>query len=494
MTTLTDLRARLERAAEAPRAALRDARGTGARRAALETALPYVEVVPALALVIAFLSTLGLPVPLPPWWVLLALTVVPVAAFVWHGWWSARSAPAGVMDGLALLDRELDIDDQLQSAYSLSRVAAPSSFVVAAIEDAEPHVERAAATTVSPSASSSPLSARALWAPLLAAAMLLIAVLVGGGTWDVGDDAGQDVADAPAPSAGPLDAPEEGGGDAEDSAERAARRASRLSAVETEAEESDAHALPDEARSSKGTGGAGESAAASDAQGASQARGMPSGQAESSTPPERRAARRPPKKKRDRDDEPPPPPKEDKEGDSGATAGSGASTGSNRNPAVSDWSSKDHVPETEDDPLEDDEDVDDEDDEQDNRGGAQPMLRDRKPPVNRDLTIGFGNRPSPDANGRGGPSQMKKSRGVASLILGVPIPDHVKGQQSPGRTKVTQERVEPREDDAPRVTAEQRTPRAGPAGAVVHPELGWTLRDLVRTYFLTLREQENTKP
>ena len=52
------------------------------------------------------------------------------------------------------------------------------------------------------------------------------------------------------------------------------------------------------------------------------------------------------------------------------------------------------------------------------------------------MQIGFGNRPSPDANGRGGPSQAKKSRGTASLILGVPIPDHIKGQPNPGKTKI----------------------------------------------------------
>ena len=76
--------------------------------------------------------------------------------------------------------------------------------------------------------------------------------------------------------------------------------------------------------------------------------------------------------------------------------------------------------------------------------GLQPNMRDRRPAANRDLTIGFGNEPNPDANGRGGPSEQKKSRGVASLVLGVPIPDHVKGPPNPGRTKITQERVQPR--------------------------------------------------
>ena len=36
---------------------------------------------------------------------------------------------------------------------------------------------------------------------------------------------------------------------------------------------------------------------------------------------------------------------------------------------------------------------------------------------------------------------------VASLVLGVPIPDRVKGRPGPGRTKITQERVEPEAEE-----------------------------------------------
>src|SRR6185295_7293052 len=97
-----------------------------------------------------------------------------------------------------------------------------------------------------------------------------------------------------------------------------------------------------------------------------------------------------------------------------------------------------------------------------------------------------GNQPNPDANGRGGPSEQKKSRGVASLVRGVPIPDHVKGRPNRGRTKITQERVEPRAEDAPQLAAGARSPRAAPIGALARPALVPWMRALVRAYFLSL--------
>ena len=77
--------------------------------------------------------------------------------------------------------------------------------------------------------------------------------------------------------------------------------------------------------------------------------------------------------------------------------------------------------ETEDQELEEEDDVDDDESESEARGGLQPNLRDRRPPVNRDLSIGFGNRANPDANGRGGPSQRKKSRVWPRSSWDVPV-------------------------------------------------------------------------
>lgn len=174
---------------------------------------------------------------------------------------------------------------------------------------------------------------------------------------------------------------------------------------------------------------------------------------------------------------------------SGATSGRGNSSGSSRNPASTDWSSKDRVEESEDQELEQEDEVDDEETESEARGGLQPNLRDRRPPVNRDLSIGFGNRANPDANGRGGPGQRKKSRGVASLVLGVPVPDHVKGQVNPGRVKITQERIQPKAERADPVEAEDRGERQAPYGSIPQRTMDPMMKQLVRDFFR--REGEN---
>jgi hypothetical protein len=154
----------------------------------------------------------------------------------------------------------------------------------------------------------------------------------------------------------------------------------------------------------------------------------------------------------------------------GASAGRGTAKGSNRNTTTSKWTGKDQVTSPDEQEIEEDEDTEDESEEQRNRGGMQPNLRDRRPPASRDLRIGFGNQPNPDANGRGGPSEQKKSRGTASLVLGVPIPDRVKGQPNPGPTRITQERIEPTAEESPDRPVSARTPRTTDLGPLARPK------------------------
>jgi hypothetical protein len=72
-------------------------------------------------------------------------------------------------------------------------------------------------------------------------------------------------------------------------------------------------------------------------------------------------------------------------------------------------------------------------------------------------------------------------------VLGVPLPDHVKGQPNPGRTKITQERVEPRSDTSDVTPASARKPREQPIGTLAHHELEPWMRELVRSFFLKVR-------
>ena len=234
---------------------------------------------------------------------------------------------------------------------------------------------------------------------------------------------------------------------------------------------------------SLGTSEGGQTSQATSSGRASQSRGMPGSQAPSSLP-----ENRPEVEKRNEKQ-----PEKEKTSEtrcskvvdqSGATAGRGSSGGSSRNPASTDWSSKDRTEAADNEAFEQEEDVDDEQSESEARGGLQPNLRDRRPPVNRDLSIGFGSLASPDANGRGGPGERKKSRGVASLVLGVPVPDHVKGQPNPGRVKINQERVQPQGEEVPQGTAEDRGRRSCSAGHLSERTLDASMRHIVRDYFL----------
>jgi hypothetical protein len=70
-----------------------------------------------------------------------------------------------------------------------------------------------------------------------------------------------------------------------------------------------------------------------------------------------------------------------------------------------------------------------------------PMTRqDQRSPA-RELSIsGDG----PPDQGRGGPTPPKKSRGTASLVLGIRLPDQVRGQPNPGTAKTNLEETPPR--------------------------------------------------
>lgn len=90
-----------------------------------------------------------------------------------------------------------------------------------------------------------------------------------------------------------------------------------------------------------------------------------------------------------------------------------------------------------------DEDVQD----QQQRGGTQPAARDRNAAPSRQL--GISGPKGPPGTGRGGPTPVKKSRGTAAMLLGVPTPELVDGQSRPGPVQRSFRRVTPpRQDDA----------------------------------------------
>ncbi|MCC7014407.1 MAG: hypothetical protein IT454_17740 [Planctomycetes bacterium] len=391
-------------------------------------------------------------------------------------------------DGLARLDHELGAEGRLQAAHEFLGAAERSTFMAAAIDDALPFLARARTHELTPAPAQQ--AARSSWlAPLLALALCAVIAFVPSLR-----RASEAAVETPVALATVPDVQRS-------KRERDARTGDELRveppALEREqkqreagsnskSDERAASREPErEAKESTGKTGGGRSAEATPTSSTSDSRGFQSSQSQPSQPAEQ--SKSPPKKpKPPKTREPDASAKKKLDQQSGSTAGKGVGSGSSKNPGSTEWESKDQVSSDEEEPLDDDQDVDDESDESEARGGLQPSLRDRRPAVNRDLTIGFGNQVNPDANGRGGPSEQKKSRGVASLVLGVPIPDHVKGQPNPGKTKITQERVEPRAENAEPLSAAPRTPRADALGRLTRRELSPWMRELVRDYFLSM--------
>jgi hypothetical protein len=122
-------------------------------------------------------------------------------------------------------------------------------------------------------------------------------------------------------------------------------------------------------------------------------------------------------------------------------------------------------------------------------------LRKNKPPVDRNLSPRpTGDQPNPNANGRSGPGGRKKTRGVPSMILGVPTPDRIQGMTNPGRSKVTQENSTPKEEPQSALSAEARRARETAFGFIEHPLLQPWMLSLVEQYFLQARGKAPAPP
>jgi len=500
------VRADLDRAADRAAAELTSRRAEEARRDALWRAAPLLAAFPAVWLIAQFGAWNKDDPALSAWWILPVVVAACVAPFV-RAWAVARSVRAGGVPrggALGALDAELGLEGRLLAADEFSARPARTPFEAAALLDAADGARRAATAALRPppepdGEAEARRRRRATSWGALGGALLLLSLWVAGWDRTASEPASGDalVAEAGAPPALEADEPRDPAAADEPDEPPATepprdereRRAADARAAATPSPE-----VSDETKDSAGTTGAGRSSGALSSSAASQSKSAPSSQGQSSDPADERAKKPDPKKKPEAPAKKPEPREGAEEEQSGSTAGKGSSKGSNKSPTASDWQSRDQVSENDDQEIEDDEDTEDDEEEQENRGGVQPSLRDRRPPVSRDLQIGFGNRPNPDANGRGGPSEQKKSRGVASLVLGVPIPDRVKGRPGPGPTKITQERIEPEAEEAAPIEASARTPRAGPLEAGSEVALDPSLTSLLRTYFLNRRRTLSERP
>jgi hypothetical protein len=470
-------------------AALSRGRASDGWLSGLRTGSQIALAVPCFGLGLALLSHLA-SIGVPGFWTLLAwvllVTALTGAVQALRGY---QTAP-GRRALLGLVDDRLGLEDRLVAADEFLAMPGAGPFHKAAIADAAGVIGTARAAQLDYRRNHEPLQPHLLRMGAMALGLMLLSALIA--TTRVSDEnAGLQVANAGGGDALAPTSDDPDGGDDSSSNDLVVvplpqERPPQSPSGATDGSQSEASELDTEEKPSSGKASPGRGGEAKGASGASQARGAPTGKTPEATDP----AKRKPKTSKRREQKPgdePETQKKPEEEDSGSTAGKGSSRGSNKNPVTSSWKSRDQVSTEDNSEVEDDSDSEDEDEEQEQRGGVQPSLRDRRPPVSRDLQIGFGNRPSPDANGRGGPSQPKKSRGVASLVLGVPIPDRVKGRPGPGRTKVTQERVEPEAEEAPATPVEERNARRGPSGGPPPMDLDALTRAVVRAYFLRAR-------
>ena len=488
------LRGDLDAVAERNGEAMSAARARTVYGVSLAQALPLLAAIPGLYA----LAELGAWTKNEPAHGLSIVIVASIAAALPFAWAAIKSRSVrreGTDRSVALgaVDERLDFEGRLLAADQFTAKEAPTSFEMAAIEDATSRTSQALASHLDfeSTVTESQRSAMA-WG---AAGAVFLGLSLWFASWERHPAAeGMPTQEIAAAGAGAPAAPEEPRRDGaperpDQDVPPPAAAADRKPAPAAASKPTDVSPeVSEEAKESSGKTGAGRSSGAMSSSAASESKSSPSTQGQPTDPSKESKKPKPADKKKPKDTGADPKPEESPENEqSGATAGKGSSKGSNKNPTASDWKSRDQVTDADDQEVEDDEETDEDEEEQENRGGVQPSLRDRRPPVSRDLQIGFGNRPNPDANGRGGPSEQKKSRGVASLVLGVPIPDRIKGRPGPGPTKITQERIEPDAEESSQITAAARKARSTPLKRPSSLQLDASLRKLVQGYFLKRR-------
>ncbi|AQQ71078.1 hypothetical protein SMSP2_01442 [Limihaloglobus sulfuriphilus] len=174
-----------------------------------------------------------------------------------------------------------------------------------------------------------------------------------------------------------------------------------------------------------------------------------------------------------------------------ASSMSSGSAGKGSTPAVyNTWSQNESTGGEGPSPEEEDEEVEDKEESNRNRGGIQPHLKDRTQAPNRELNIGGAKGDKP-GTGRGGPGPTKKSRGTASLVLGVPVPDFVKGKMGPGVNKVIQERGRPQIEAGEHAESIDVVAGEMPDTPANNSGVSSDFRELVRDYMLRLNRNGN---
>ena len=393
---------------------------------------------------------------------------------------------------LTLFDRLLDLKGRLQAADEFLSRGSASPFERAAVEDAAPFARQALAAEL-PAVRTPPPDLRPQRWPLGAVSALVLATAILVAELPSVEGA-QDVVlpdDLPTELVAVAETLVEE--DAEPPLPKESSRRSlvgqRLAALSEAGSEGEREPT---ARSETGTGDARSSSAKSStaASLARQAGKAAAGVSGEGTSRENKPRERPAKPRRENPSRPEEAKEEQPETSKGVSGGTGRSSGSRTassdQPPADDKARND---EAEADATDDAE--EEEDEEQKAASTSKPMLNNRKAAVDRSLSpSGLSDREDDQANGRGGPSGLKKTRGVAAMLLGVPMPDHLRGKSNPGRIKVERERADPEPKTSLAADAGDRGSRQESIGHLPHLALAPWMQDTIRDYFLAERAQD----
>ena len=479
--------------------ATRQLRGWAWRRALEEAApilFPGALVVPAVMLPAAVAHALGA----PAWWpfgalpsIALALSA-PLLAVATRALWLISERRTERARCLALYDYRLRLRDRLQTADELLRRGATGGFARAAIEDAAAAIAQALTAPPPAVTPAPPKWSMTRW-PLgaIAAAAMLAALFINGRALALAGNTAKPPVAAPAATAttppeeptrrgtdqhrDELDLPSAASLAAATRLAPSARRVERSQAAPAGSRASGSQADAD----ARGGNDSQAGAAAGGAAGASGTEPPDKPKVAGDKPrrtraPQREAVRQP------------------VDATSGVAAGKGGSSGSqvaaSHHPAAANRADADDVDNDVKDLAEEEE-----DEAQQAASSHRPMLNNRKAPVDRSLMpAATSDRERDELNGRGRPGGLKKTRGVAAMLLGVPAPDHLRGNANPGRMKVRRERSEPEAKHVGLANAAARGARQTPFGAIAHPRLRPWMQDMVRDYFLARNQPPSPPP
>ena len=472
----------------------------------IEAAMSHVHFVALVVPVLFAGSMIGQRIFDTVWWTLspiltiLLAIVLPVAYVLLAGALGFLLGKVGRTYSLALFDRELGYKDRLQTADEFLKLDDLSPFQRASVDDAIPFAEKATNTKLKDIKIATPSIHSTKWGYGIAAAVLIVVGImtnIGGfasqsPTVDAPEEfvAMVEPEDPPLPEVVEIDQetrsivapPEQQRG--EDSIQESVLESSEVATQDSALRRANpSDSSPQQSSQMGMSGGASQDNKAGSAASNLSGQGNPEKKKETEPGPtkegESKKSNSPLDKEQQKD-----------ESATGIAGGKGSGTG--RQSSSAEMMENDNK--TKQDDMDSDVDLesDDEEDEQQEAANAgRPLLNQRKAPVDRNLSPSgmIGQDEDERANGRGGPGGLKKTRGVAAMLLGVPMPDQLRSQINPGRIKIQRERAVPHPSEVDAVASENRGEMDESVGKVPRQTLRPWMRNVVSKYFATLRQE-----